>query len=448
MSHTYLCEKQIYNTPTSAPYIYYGAPLLDQVESSIALDNFTQSSVIDAANPGLMLCSYAAPKVISNSVYLGDDPLAVTSLATRNALADMMDLSRAAMPGDNLEDLLADTLLTAMADPSGIVRWKPVRTSVARGLRFKLGDYTYAQRFSSAHPSFQATLDVRWADYRKQRPAIQALLESKEPRDQANGARMLAALKRSTDDAAKRLFGIELESDSHPSLDQLIPTEYRGDGYLKRATTRDETWTTADSDNINGDLNWNEDQGDIDVVSNEIRTITLNTNLWARCTDALSSDDHWSSLIGYSSNINGNRDYGPTARKIDSAVRTYYVLDANHDGGNLRLQKKVAGTSTQIGSSVSHSWSANVDYDLKLEANGSLLNCWVDSVQKFTDETDTSITGNLLFGVEINKGSNGHIGIKEAHAADLAAGLTAAEIMAALQATNQPVQTPTQVIAY
>jgi hypothetical protein len=92
---------------------------------------------------------------------------------------------------------------------------------------------------------------------------------------------------------------------------------------------------------------------------------------------------------------NGAGDCGPTGRGETGAL-TYYLADMSLDGdtsGTVKLFKRVAGSFTQLGSSVNHTYTPTQTTVIKLEMNGSTISVYIDgSGSAAISVTDTAIT--------------------------------------------------------
>jgi pectate lyase len=64
----------------------------------------------------------------------------------------------------------------------------------------------------------------------------------------------------------------------------------------------------------------------------------------------------------------------------------YYYLGMGEDTDELRLYRRIDGTDTQIGSSVSITLVQNQWYNVTISIEGQTINVWVDGVQYFVNQ--------------------------------------------------------------
>jgi hypothetical protein len=302
-------------------------------------------------------------------------------------------------PSWTLLDLLWATL-TAEADPDGVTRAKPIMPTHKGVLELHLGGHSLlrAEKLPddpTTHPAWPNIQRVLQNDYR----AIQG-------RDRTLARKWLGAQQ-----AKYRL--------THESArDLLIPAGLPRVLPLKPTTTITDDFNRADADALGASSegwSWTEVLGDIDIVSNAASSVGVIQDNFARAEVDLSSDDHKSKIAVV---VAGNRNREVYARFAAAAVTFYRAIHRNESTNTIRLFKQVAGTLTQIGTSINETPAATPT--LEIECDGSTIIFRVNSVDRIT-ETDTSITGNLRTGFG-NSGTQQQVSLDNFEAADLLAG--------------------------
>ena len=163
------------------------------------------------------------------------------------------------------------------------------------------------------------------------------------------------------------------------------------------ATTLTENFNTADSATLGPTQTWAEDEGNINIVGNRAQLVTQPAT--ARATANLATDDHYSQVKINSSLTNAGTQ-GVMCRKAASSTITHYLTDITYASTDQqRLFRCVTGTFTALATAVNVTANATTQYLIRIEADGSLIDASLDGVAKFTDVTDTNITGNLQAGI-------------------------------------------------
>ena len=371
---------------------YWRKPGGDYSGGCLDLRSSADAGTAGPTPAGLGLFAYdTLPVGIQVAADLGDDPLRAMRPAERNALADALGLARAAMPGGPLAAVLAEHVLGAVSDPTGQARVKPLRMN-RLGAEFHLGGFgrVWTAGLDQAHPNFTRTLQVRRADYARERASIAdlraaAIALGLDP--DAAETRKLRALRKWTGWDMLALYG---RMDA-TLLADLVPLAHLADGYEQPATTLTESWPTDSTTISTGqDQPWNEDSGDAQVTGGALAPVNASHG---RCTANLSSDNHQHDATGTS-----GADFssaGINARKIDSTVQTSYQAHARRQTGTKRfLTKVVAGTFTNL---ATNGTDPGASYALQVKADGSSISGLVGAVA-LGPITDTDITGNLQCG--------------------------------------------------
>lgn len=377
MPHVYLSPWQWHtDVPGSSWWRAPGGNALGVLD----LRSLPQMSLQGGTPQGFGLFTYVVPPTV-DFVDLGSDPLARMGVAQRDALADRLEIPRDRLPDASLAEILSHTVMAGR-----------LRTSRRAGMDLYLGGFGSIAHddHSPVIPAFQATLDVRWADYRRQKAA---------------GA-SLEVLQRWTGYDSLKLFG---RLPTAADLDKLVPTEHRQDGARPPSTTLTDNFNRAD-----GELgaNWTDDNGDADILTN-MWDVTTSEAVSRYSGTSLSGDDHYSKAAII--NTPGNWT-GPMARKVASGTLTYYAaLKQTGAGGPVQLFKRVAGSYTQLGANITDSFVSGEVYEVRCD--GSSIEFWKNGSQVAV-RTDTAITGNLQAGLVSNDTG---MAIDDFEAADLGA---------------------------
>ena len=167
---------------------------------------------------------------------------------------------------------------------------------------------------------------------------------------------------------------------------------------IRGGSTIVESFNTADSDTLGPDLSWTELIGDADVVSTELSIITRASSAVARADSDLATDDHYCEAV-LSATALGTSTYnyfGVECRKDSTTTLTNYNYRAVQTTTPLnehRLQKFIAGTATQLGSSDAADVVAGEI--VRIEADGSSISGWLNGIVSVGPVTDTAIVGSL-----------------------------------------------------
>ena len=148
-----------------------------------------------------------------------------------------------------------------------------------------------------------------------------------------------------------------------------------------------DNFNRADADVLgamsDGVHNWTELTGDIDIVANKAKAGGgANGNQLALVTEAHTETDYYVQALCFGAS---NADSGVAARCTD--IDNFYVL--RQYNATLELYKDVGGAYTLLAS-----WAKTVGWHtVKLEVNGTTLNCYYDGVlQTWSPGTDSSLT--------------------------------------------------------
>lgn len=149
-------------------------------------------------------------------------------------------------------------------------------------------------------------------------------------------------------------------------------------------------------DRANGEIgaNWTEDNGDIDIVSNQAAAQTASEYNNMRYTaTAMDGNDHYVQVNHVA--VDGKHRSGITARQASDGWDFYQGMfyEADNESG-YRLYKYVDGVDTQLDSAA----SGNGTKTGKLTVDGASQSYEIDSVEVCSD-TDTDVTTGTYCGL-------------------------------------------------
>lgn len=356
---------------------------------------------------GLGLFAYEdLPTGLVPTAEVGDDPLARMSVGRRNALADALGLSRAALSDTTLAEILAVQVLGEQADPTGSARAKPLRMN-RHGAALYLGGFgeLWRGRLDKDHPLYAKTLEVRRVDYIRERRRINRMRDRMVGRGMGREeaeARSLEALQKWTGWDMQMLDATE---------DELLPAVHRSDGSRRPATTLTETWPTDSTTVSSGqDEPWTEEVNDASVAAGKIGSVAAFPAVAVlSCDTALSSDDHRHVATAAAAQTEGNRCL--VAVRYDTGVNgtnlmNAYALWVQNQTGNAHrsLTKFVAGAETALNNIFTN---PGASYSMECKADGSDIT----GISAGTTQgpiTDTALTGYLQVGLRIWRGGAAH----------------------------------------
>lgn len=402
----------------------------DGVLGALDLRSNTKAGVADDPDPGYGLFVLPAQRTISGARYLGQDLQGHLRAADRDFLASIGLPVTETQVLAAIRQIFADS---AIYDPAGLTAPKPVRIGRRQGFEIRLGGFgrIVGERFTQVHTAFQATLDVRKADFIRM----------------ANAGVPLEALERWTGYDALKLFRRDPATDISDLLPALLPDDgdlpeaYRGSGWRAPTTTIADAFTNSDgtqlADHSGGGFNWSEVGGNTQIQSNtaEFQGKGLPVNE-GRADSNLSSDDHYGQVevVKLESPPSSNTNAGVSVRYSSSSNDHYYISAYENSSGDYLLVfwKVVSGVYSGLDSN--QTISKALPDTLKGEVDGSSMKSYYNGTLEH-DFTDTAISGNLRGGITSfisTGGSAGDTAVDNFVAADLAAGLTEGEIVAAV----------------
>lgn len=388
---------------------YWGWPF-----QANALGRLDLRSPAETALPG--------PRLGGWGLFSYDQPMGSTGMACYGAdldagLRDTQVDTIALVIGLKMGDIQSRTMrslirevYTEEADPTGVIRWKPIRINRKNGFQVRLQGFgtILNEKFSESHSSFQPTLDVRWADYRRHK------LQGTDR----------ATLQRWNDYDSFNYFGRKPDA---AILDKLIPPEHRLDGSLPHRSIFGDTFVEVTSDTAltshtptgpNAGTGWASEAatGTVQALNDLVLNDGGGTSLH-RMTDNLSSDDHYGEIFGQDF-IGGSwtsRWWGAAARVATGATTAYI---GGWDNSNARIYYLAAGVYNLVATVAQTNDGANHTH--RLEVSGSDLELFIDTVSVLTG-SDGNLTGNLNAGFAGSQTGGNRLGWDDFEEADLAA---------------------------
>lgn len=320
--------------------------------------------------------SAAGPAALGHGLFVTPD--AITLGGSYGELADTLGpLEKADIQTFlNLPDpVLADTrrdllvhLLTRHADADGLTFARPLMPNRFGLLSLAVGGAEFEHRLATDSPYWLKIQRV----YQEQYRAIRARTLAGEALP-GFYRRWLGRLIRKLRGFDYRLF---------------IPNDLPDEAPLEPATTITDSFNRADADPLGSSSegwSWTEVNGDLDIVSNEAKGMSVATNSRGRAESDLSSDDHYAEIDMIT------EEGGPLTRYAAAADTCYWFFS---DAG--RIFKVVTGTPTELASSTSVAGPAT----MRLITDGSSLEGTVGGTNRVGPITDTAITGNTRCGLE------------------------------------------------
>jgi len=301
------------------------------------------------------------------------------------------------------------------ADPTGTLFWKPVRMSAKSGFSISLGGYgeIVSEPFSLAHPSFQPTLDVRLADYRRLAAdgVAQAVLE------RWTGFDMLRFEGRISNDLLSKYVPLEYRDGTLGTHTVRDPQTIIGDDFTEAGNTALASHVPTGANAWTGSPEWTQLAGSITVIAatDVAQQSNGTTTSEVRANQDLSSDDNYAQYVSNYSGI-AESENAVFTRKDSTATRTWYGFQGD-DGSNLyKLRKVVGGTFSTVATAVTFDGSSGDT--IRIETDGSNISGKVNGSTKMSG-TDATITANLRTGGRL-RGNTGNE-MDDWEASDLAA---------------------------
>ena len=386
---------------------YWRKPGGDYSGGCVDLRSNVEAGAPGPTAAGFGLFAYETlPAGIQVAVDLGDDPNRRMRLVERNGLADTLGLARAAFPDAPLAQVLMEHVMGAASDPTGQNRVKPIRLN-GGGATIRLKGFGEIHRIGldRSHPNFARTLQVRRADYARQRTAWL-------PRWAARRSAWLQVTQGMTKTDADALAALQAQRILRKwtgwdlrllgaTLDELLPAQYLADGEEEPSTTLTESWPTNSSTISSGQDNpWTEERDDASVASGKLGPVNVDENAIVSCDTSLSSDDHYHTA-SYALTAAATTLDSQVAVRYDAAVLSNnfsnaYLATPNRTTGSEsgRIRKRVAGAVTTLDTETGDPGATGT---VTCQADASAITGTVGSLPSLS-ATDSSITGYLQVG--------------------------------------------------
>lgn len=189
-------------------------------------------------------------------------------------------------------------------------------------------------------------------------------------------------------------------------------------------TTITDSFTTADSGTLGGDLTWAEVEGDWAIVSNQAQVAATGAVCSARAESDLATDNHYAqvTVADLGTPNSGEAMVGGAAARFAAAAATYYtghLYQFPTGSDSARTQKCVATVLTTIGSETNITWAATDT--VKIECSGTSITRYYNGGAQDTT-TDAAISGNTRCGIFGFDQSVGVVTLDNFEAADVATG--------------------------
>lgn len=353
-------------------------PLADQFIASLDFRSLPQQALFGGIPEGWGFFAYPSAVSIAGSIDLGNDIRGIQNPARRTALKTNLVLL-SDITATNLLDILWE-LYTVHAEPTGLVRWKPLMPDAANNLELVLNGHSVVKSeklIPEESPEWNQVQAVYQNDYRKIR---QEGIEGLHDKD------------------LHRRFLMALVEKHKIEPNKFIPLDLPIEEPLPHQTVITENFNTADSSTLGPNLTWTELEGDMEVFSNQCRYASALTtgHITSRADVDLVSSHQYSQIVQANALNGHNSAQGCHARKDSSATMTYYHWQQSDETSDRRRSwRRVTGTFTLL---TNTNGSGAVNNVVRGEIEGSTYRLFINGVQQHTG-TDTNITGNLRCGI-------------------------------------------------
>jgi hypothetical protein len=348
---------------------------------------------------------------------LGSNLAANLSTPIKNAIRTRLGIA-SAFVSNSLVDVLWE-ILTTKADPTGLLRCKPLMPTVQRALQLLLGGFSMIREGTFSQSMYPLCLQVvkqDWHRLQRECGAAKWRLDAEGLTWQRLHAQWLELKEVGTAPESptyKRLHDLIAlpEPEHHRRNLRAILEQYRltrselevvwGETLptpLPHSTTLTENWNCADSGSPNCQLTWTlKGASDFDIITNAAEAASNDDTM--DNTSDLASADHYAQVKLLNVIAEPGDTMGVRARSHptdDTQYRAWNDVRAGTDAWN--TSKRVLGTDTAIGAETLVEIVAG-DV-IKVQADGSSISRYRNGALQET-LTDTSITGNLRTGVEV-----------------------------------------------
>ena len=331
-----------------------------------------------------------------SAIPLGDGYIAeiVISGTVRNNIKTALGMATPPS-GNTLADVFLDGVLGDNADPTGTTGPRPIdfTTTLDRELwlanhsRVAFRTYDPAQMFAANPKGVHSHLRDLMRDQVRKADAINPTL----------GEKVLGAMLMKCGVARDEVKNGA--PNRKGDAQKLMPPEWsngkkNGTQVREPKTQLVETWPTNGAITSGQTYTWANALGTGTVSGGYIQSNAGASQMFARCTSAVSSADHWTDAAV----SNTTFFHAGAACRFSSSALTCYWAVWYWSNSNDYLIKHVAGAQTVVGT-LAHAGASAVG-TTRCRANGSTISMDWDGANKIT-ATDTAIAGNLFGGVQV-----------------------------------------------
>lgn len=338
-------------------------------------------SIPQCAAPGPVaqgwgIFTYPTAQVISGALALGSNLDRILTNPQKNTIRNQLGLP-SALSANTLVDALWE-VLTTQADPTGLLRCKPLMPTVRGNLELHLGGFSLIKSKPFAFgelegPVVRAALQEQYRRLRQEYPS----------------------------DVYRQVLGGWCRKYRTTNYQLFLPDGVPDEGWLPPHTTITDNFNRADADALGTSAegwSWTETLSDIDIVSNAAAGGGAATQRDARAESSLSTDDHTTQGDCADGEVGGN-DVGVLTRFLSTDRTFYWGFHQNGASLTYRIFKMEAGTATALGSLSDTAPGSGAILD-KLSSDGSTQEFTSGGTVRVT-VTDTAITANLRTGIKL-----------------------------------------------
>ena len=346
---------------------YWHAPHQDKLTGLIDLRSIPQQSLEGGTPQGFGIFSFSEAVSDINLTYIGNEKTEISKKQKEN-FEKRIGYS---IKSIKIVDLIYE-IITEKGDPTGQASFRPFASS---NLKIKVGA---AEKQVKIIPFIS-----------KEWPLMLARIQE--------DYRHLLKIEK-YQKIAKWLDALEQEYKVPYEI--FIPDDAIKIVSLPHQTTVTEDFNCSDNDSLNCDLSWTELGGDIDIVSNQAKTTTINGRPLAREDSALASDKHYSQVQAVDRARNAAAgafvEWHVMCRVTD--LNNFYIFTLSDVAGTdqINLFKRVGGTFTQLGAAKNQTIS--VPHTIKIYYDGINVMAEVDGVIKYI-QVDSAVPSAFTAGI-------------------------------------------------
>lgn len=373
---------------------------------TVGLLDLRSRSGIGGANYGFFVVPDAVT-LGADYVLLGQGHIAevIPNAVQKSALSTLLNL-----PGGFLGTTLLDGVwnaVTTQADPTGVDRVRPLVPTVAGNIELHLSGHSLVRgkRFALDIPEAAPVIAQLKEHYRRIRADVQA-----------------GTLGNGDPEFHRRVLDYwgEKYRVTNPE-DIFIPNGVPKEKRLKHATTITDNFNRADADALGTSSegwSWTELVGDIDIVSNQAKSATVDSETVARAETDLSGDDHYTQAVVSQDNVSSAAPGMLT--RFSATAQDFYIGLANQITAGYSIFRCDAGSYTQLDTL---NEGLSFPGTLKMESDGSNHRLYFNGASKLGPVSDPSgHTGFTRVGVRGMQTVTGGVIWDDFEAADLAVG--------------------------